>query len=81
VTPLDEATFLARVDFLPTSDQPHEDAPLRHALSEVHEVLGLGTTVTTAVMLSCNLLGVERALRLVEYQDVFRRDQARVCLE
>src|SRR5690606_35860116 len=65
--------FLADVNRLPSADQRDQHAPARNALAKSQEVLRLGQAVTAA-MNPLHLLRIVRTLRLVEHDQVLRRD-------
>ena len=72
--PLTDPAFFTDVDLLAGSDQADDDAPVWYSFRELDEVLGFGLSWCRARVLGRDLCGVERALRLVEDQDVFGRD-------
>ena len=75
--PLTDPAFFTDVDLLAGSDQADDDAPVWYSFRELDEVLGFGLSWCRARVLGRDLCGVERALRLVEDQDVFGRDASR----
>ena len=70
--PLSESAFLTDVDFLSASDQTDDHAPLRNAVSESDELLGLAACIG-AIMFCTNHVRIVRSLRFVEYEHVLRR--------
>jgi len=80
VAPLAETALLAGVDLLTAADETDDDAPLRDALGELDEMLGLGPgrggvgRGVVAGVLAADLVGVPGALRLVEDEEMLGRD-------
>ena len=62
------------MDLLAPADERDDDAPARHTSGELDEMLGLGATVRIRPVDFGHFLGVEGSLRLVEDEDVLRRN-------
>ena len=75
VPPLNEPTLFTDVYLLPRPNQPNNNTPLGNTLRKLDEVLGFRPAITAAVVFARDLVRIERALRLIENEHVFGRDE------